>query len=95
MTPQEVEKAAHTWLSEYGKHGLLHKGEVAPSIRPVESYIAPASFRMGQQDVPAGAWVLGVHIADRDVWSKVKSGELNGFSIQGWGKRRPKALKEN
>lgn len=92
MTLAEVEKAAHKWLAEYGKHGLLHKGQVTEDIRPVESYIAPLGFAMGQQDVPAGAWVLGVHIANESVWKQVESGELNGFSIHGWGKRRPKVL---
>lgn len=92
MTAQEVEKAAHRWLSEYGKHGLLHKGEQRDDIRPVESYISPVGFRMGEQNVPAGAWVLGVHIANEEIWKQVADGSLNGFSIQGWGKRRPKKL---
>ncbi len=92
MTPQEVEKAAHKWLAEYGKHGLRHKGEVTGDIRPIESYLAPTAFNLGVQEVPKGAWVLGVHIAKEEIWKQVESGELSGFSIQGWGKRRPKTL---
>lgn len=44
----------------------------------VESFIA----RKGDPDFIEGAWVVGVHIPDDDVWGKVKKGEINGFSIE-------------
>ena len=34
-------------------------------------------------DVPQGTWMLSVKVDNDDVWSKVKSGELKGFSIEG------------
>ena len=49
----------------------------------VESFIA----RDHDPDFIAGSWVLGVKIPDADVWQLVKSGELNGFSIDGFGIR--------
>jgi hypothetical protein len=33
-----------------------------------------------------GSWVLGVHVPDNE-WALVKSGELNGFSMDGFGVR--------
>ncbi len=94
ITPAEIEKAAHNWLENYGKHGLSHKGAPNPQIRPVESYIAPADFMLGEQPVTKGSWVVGTHILDADIWQRVEKGELNGFSIQGFGKRKQRTLKE-
>lgn len=34
-----------------------------------------------------GSWVMGVHVPSDEVWGMVKSGELNGFSIDGEGVR--------
>ena len=36
--------------------------------------------------------MLGVHVADPAVWQLVKSGELNGFSLDGFGIRTPKPV---
>jgi hypothetical protein len=33
--------------------------------------------------IPAGTWMMSVKIPDPVIWSKVKSGELSGFSIMG------------
>ena len=43
----------------------------------VESFIA----RKGDPDFAEGAWVLGVRMTDGELWERVKSGELNGFSV--------------
>ena len=50
----------------------------------VESFIA-------RDDDPVfipGSWVIGVKVPD-DVWALVKSGDLNGFSLDGMGTRVP------
>lgn len=44
----------------------------------VESFIA----RPGDPDFIQDAWVVGVHVPDPVVWEQIKSGELNGFSIE-------------
>lgn len=49
----------------------------------VESFIA----RKDDPDFIPGSWVIGVHVPDQDTWSLVKNGELNGFSIDGFGTR--------
>lgn len=51
---------------------------VAQKVRIVESFIA----REGDPVFVPGAWVVGVHILDDDIWNDVLSGELNGFSYQ-------------
>jgi len=49
----------------------------------VESFIA----REDDPDFIPGSWVIGVHVPDGDTWALVKNGELNGFSIDGFGTR--------
>lgn len=82
----EIEKAAHAWLTEFRKHDVQHSGQ-ATDIVPVESYIAPADFDIGDQTVLKGSWVLGARVNDTEAWSRVEKGELTGWSIEGLGIR--------
>lgn len=34
-------------------------------------------------DYPEGTWFLGARINNADVWAKIKSGEIKGFSVEG------------
>ena len=76
-----VERAAHEFLSRSRTVGANHRlfkgvGEV------VESFIA----REGDPEFTPGAWVLGVRCTP-EIWARVESGELTGFSIGGRGRR--------
>ena len=44
----------------------------------VESFLV----REGDIDFIPGSWVIGMHIADDEIWGKVMAGELNGFSYE-------------
>lgn len=93
-TPDEIEKACHAWMENWQAHNIRHKGDVNKDIRTVECYIAPTDFALGAQPVRKGSWVMGVHILDGDVWQQVEKGELNGFSIEGYGRRQKRAVAE-
>ncbi len=49
----------------------------------VESFIA----REGDPTFIPDAWVIGVYVPDKELWGLIKSGELNGFSLDGYGAR--------
>lgn len=34
-------------------------------------------------EVPNGSWIIGVQVQSTDLWQKIKTGEVNGFSIEG------------
>jgi hypothetical protein len=53
----------------------------------VESFIA----RDGDPDFIAGAWGVGIHVADPITWSNIKTGYINGVSLDGDGERVPSA----
>jgi DNA adenine methylase len=85
----EVRKAAHRFLEEFGGVGLMHQMRVNDQVKIVESYVAPDGFSMGQSTVKPGTWLIGVHVLSDDIWSQVKDGSLTGFSIGGSAQRGP------
>ena len=64
-------------------HDGVHCGAVV-----VESFIA----REGDPDFIPGSWVVGVHVPDNDTWNLIKTGELNGFSLEGIGHKKAQTV---
>ena len=52
--------------------------DVSAGVKIVENFIA----RADDPDFVEGAWVIGVHVLDDDIWNDILSGELNGFSYE-------------
>lgn len=48
-------------------------------IKNSEAGINPVGF----EDIENGSWFTAYKVDNTDVWNKIKSGELNGFSIEG------------
>lgn len=79
-TADDIQQMAWDFLKE----GRLSKIDTNHDLQVngclvVESFIA----RKGDPDFIEGAWVLGVHVPDADMWEKVKKQEINGFSLYG------------
>ena len=83
----EVREAAHRFLEDYGNIGLMHRGLVNDQVKILESYVAPAEFEVGATKIKKGTWLLAVHVLDDELWAKVKSGDLGGWSIGGSASR--------
>ena len=85
MTADEIERIAHNFMKSRKvykidtEHDLIENGSCA-----VESFIA----RKGDPDFTEGAWVVTTHIPSKEVWAKVESGEINGYSMYGSGVRK-------
>jgi hypothetical protein len=43
-------------------------------------------------EYPEGTWFLGAKVDNEEVWAKVKSGEIKGFSVEGMFKYKKTAL---
>jgi hypothetical protein len=84
MTAETIRKMGHEFLANARvlnvdtNHDRVPNGSVV-----VESFIA----RDGDPDFIPGSWVVAVYVPSDDVWAMVKSGELNGFSLDGTGVR--------
>lgn len=76
-------------------YGFMAKGDMyaidtehdkeANGCYVVECFVA----REGDPDFIPGSWVMGVKIPDPELWGLVKSGEINGFSLDGVGIQVP------
>ena len=87
MSADEIKKMAYNFMQK----GLVGNIDHDHSQVPNGSYVAE-SF-IARDDDPTfipGSWVLGVKIPDEAVWHRVKSGDLNGFSLDGFGVRTDK-----
>lgn len=99
MLPKAVEATAHGYLKRAIRgtssvHKLAHRGRVgvrgkAPSLIPVESFIAPIDFSYdGKEMIKAGSWVLVVHVEDPALWQDFLDGKYQAFSVGGTGVRQ-------
>lgn len=90
FSPEEVERAAHSYLIKSRLFDWRHQRTLPPDqVMPVESYIAPTDFEVNGKRVPKGSWVMAAHVADKGIWSQIKSGAIRAYSIRGFGIRKP------
>lgn len=92
---EDIELAAHRFLYTAKPIGIQHGAMAPDTVRPVESYIAPADFTIetprGPEVVRKGSWVLAAHVPEEALWGAVKSGDFGGWSVAGTGIRTPVA----
>lgn len=92
MTAAELERTAWEYLRKQ-EIGLFHADGTTGHAIPVESYLWRADpwtvrdVSGHEQTVMPGDWVLGA-IWDPQAWGVVKSGRVQGWSIDGLGRRR-------
>ena len=86
----DIELAAHGFMAHVAKgqggSGVMHVGNELVGY-PVESFIAPIDFQLGDQIVKAGSWVVGMHYPDPAIWADVVKGKYAALSVQGRGVR--------
>lgn len=79
MLPEDLKLLAHRFVADQKVRfvDVMHTNKwIDASV--VESYIA----RKHDPDYQEGAWVLGTKIHDGLIWADVKSGKLNGYSLE-------------
>jgi len=88
MTKAAIKKMAYNFMkkSRMGNIDTQHD-QVIKGSHVVESFIA----RDDDSLFIPGSWVLGVKCDDAE-WAMVKSGEINGFSLDGMAARNPVML---
>lgn len=89
MTAETIEKMAHQFLKDGYQRNIdvMHDGEHVPACI-IESYIA----RKGDPDFTEGAWVVGIHVEDTDLWNSIVDGEINGLSLEALAMTAPKKV---
>jgi len=76
----EVTKACHSFNEHCRKANLFHMADTEDAFI-AESYIAPSEFYLGETLVSKGSWLQVWQVVDDDIWSLIKSGDINGVSI--------------
>jgi soluble P-type ATPase len=81
----------------YQNFNLMHDpSQKTSGVFVFQSYIVDsAEGRMppkGFEDAKDGSWFIGVKVNNPEVWAKVKSGEIKGFSVEGVFEYKKKGL---
>jgi hypothetical protein len=86
-----VQKAAHSFMEIYGGHlKLMHRGEpIDEAAKVLETYISKQEETHGDEIFPAGTWFLASRIVDDILWSEVKVGKWDGYSMGGTAIKEP------
>jgi hypothetical protein len=79
----EIKRACYYFMEHSQLFKVNHHGSRV-NVVILENYIAPEAFEIDGKSISKGAWVMVVRVMDEDVWGKVKSGELTGFSMAGY-----------
>lgn len=86
---EEVRKAAHHFMENHARLGLMHQKTLDTEAKILESFLAPVDFDVNGQPIRKGTWLFGARIVSNELWEKVKSGEFTGWSIGGFGSPVP------
>lgn len=66
----------------------MHDGKAIKDIHVLESWIKESdndkSTDYGYGELPVGTWFVSMKVNNSDIWEKVKSKKLNGFSVSGF-----------
>lgn len=94
FTSETIRMIAEKYMkNQYTRNNdLMHDGKAVRDVYVIESWIKEdendKSVKYGFGDVPVGTWMLSMKIAKTPmgdkVWSQVKEGKLNGFSVSGF-----------
>jgi hypothetical protein len=84
MTEEEITKAAYYFAKNGSKVDLQHSFEPLDNASVVESWVAKSDFKIGDETVQKGTWLMTVEVDD-DIFEKVEKGEITGFSMGGVG----------
>ena len=85
MTEEEITKAAYWFAKNGDKVDLQHSFEPLGGANIVETWIAKADFKVGDELVQKGTWLMTVEVTNDEVWAAVEKGEITGFSMGGVG----------
>jgi hypothetical protein len=88
ISPDELTKAVNDFMLDDRVGKVMHEGDRTGTIVhsfPITKEIANA---LGIETDREG-WIVGYHVADDEVWARVKEGDFTGFSIGGEAQRIP------
>lgn len=103
FTKEEIEKIARKFNREARTLAINYQHEtdshVESSVILEQWFIQDSSMDKAKAlgfDLPVGTWMVTVHFSDRNFWEKeIKSGNVRGFSIEGFLNMQMNKIKES
>lgn len=88
-SPSTIKKMSEKMMSDanYRNVSLQHDGHNINGVELVQVFIKDTAKGINPvqfQDISDGSLFAQYHITDDGVWNQIKSGEINGFSLEGW-----------
>lgn len=87
FTEDSIVKMSQEFMKDYRQHevNLQHEDD-ADEVFVCESWVVEDPYKDKANalgfNVPSGTWMIGMKVNNIEVWDKVKSGELKGFSVE-------------
>ena len=90
FSPETIKMIAEKYMrNKYiDNNDMMHDGVAVPDVYVMESWIKESnndkSTDYGYKDLPVGTWFVSMKVNNPEIWDKVKSHQLNGFSVSGY-----------
>ena len=101
FTAETIKKLQQKFMMEklLDKTNIEHQRKFLKNVDVVESWIVEDVEKDKQQvfgmSYPKGTWMISMKVNDDETWSKVKDGQLKGFSVQGYFLEKAKFTSQN
>ena len=87
FTEESIIKMSQDYLKEYRQHETTLDHETnADEVYLVESWLVEDPYKDKANalgfNVPKNTWMIGMKVNNIEVWDRIKSGELKGFSVE-------------
>jgi len=88
-TAEEIGQGMYRFMERYAENTkrikIEHKGRIY--FFPIlECFQPEQDTKKGDEVVKAGSWWLMIRVTDKEIWDRVESGEITGFSMGGTAK---------
>lgn len=87
FSKETIEKLAYEYMMKGRMWSVTEDHlDIADDVVMVESWLKTSendkSNEYGMSHLPVGSWIVAMKCNNEDVWSRVKNGELRGFSVE-------------
>lgn len=100
FTAETIKKIAEKYMRNkfIDNNDENHSGKAVEDVYVIESWIKEDMYdksnKYGYQELPVGTWFVAMKVKNPEIWKKIKSKELNGFSVSGFFEEVSRFTKE-
>lgn len=88
ISASEIQNAARQWMAHSQAISLMHRRTLGRNqVQVVENYVLLYPQTFGTRRLPAGTWMVGLHVLDEELKDLIRQKKLTGISIGGKGER--------